>query len=133
MKDCRRVAGAELRLPAALDDAACRSREPPCGSASTRVDEADDQGIVSLWLYVAGLCVTLSGLYAVNYGREEPAFATTTYAIAIARLRDKLPAAPLRVPYESLRLPLLVLVGLGLFAWLSTGQADASGDADAVS
>jgi hypothetical protein len=34
----------------------------------------------------------------------------------------------LRVPYESLRLPLLVLAGLGLFAWLGSGQASGGGE-----
>ena len=87
---------------------------------------------VSPWLYVAGLCVTLSGLYAVNYGREEPAFATTTYVIATFGYAVSYLLRRFRVEYDSLKLPLLVLVGLGLFAWLSTGQTGGAGDGDKV-
>jgi len=98
---------------------------------AARAEQANaetDQDVVSPWLYLAGLCVTLSGLYAVSYGRENPAFATITYVIAASGYAISYFVRLLKSPYESLRLPFLVLVGLGLFAWLSTGGADGGGD-----
>jgi transglutaminase-like putative cysteine protease len=99
------------------------------GAASSGEDRS---AAVSPWLYIAGLCVTLSGLYAVNFGREDPGFAATTYAVAIIGYASSYFVRRLQVGYESFRLPLLVLVGLGLFAWLSTGPAGSAGDAPAV-
>ena len=87
---------------------------------------------VSPWLYVAGLCVTLSGLYAVNYGREAPAFAMATYLVATFGYVVSYVLRRFRVEYDSLKLPALVLVGLGLFAWLSTGHSGGTGDAEKV-
>ncbi len=87
---------------------------------------------VSPWLYVAGLCVTLSGLYAVNYGREEPSFAMATYLVATFGYVVSYVLRRFRVEYDSLKLPALVLVGLGLFAWLSTGHSGGTGDAEKV-
>ncbi|HLJ54555.1 MAG TPA: hypothetical protein VKT77_05900, partial [Chthonomonadaceae bacterium] len=99
--------------------------------ADARAAGADE---VSPWLYIAGLCVTLSGLYAVNFGREEPVFAAASYLIAAAGYLISYVLRRSRIEYEALKLPMLVLVGLGLFAWITTGHAsqgvDASGQVD---
>ena len=94
--------------------------------------DEDEQGPASPWLYLAGLCVTLSGLYAVSYGQDMLNFALATYAVAIAGYASSYLLRRLRVPYEALRLPLLVLVGLALFAWLSSGQAEGAADGRSI-
>ncbi len=111
-----------LRRPGANPDAF----SPPGLAADTGRPTA------SIWLYVGGLCVTLSGLFAVNYGHEEPAFAMTTYVVAIVGYACSYLFRRYEVGFESLRLPLLVLVGLGLFAWLSAGPGENAGDGHSV-
>src|SRR5690242_10212191 len=55
----------------------------PAGGASGTAIPVPAEGIVSPWLYLAGLCVTLSGLYAVNYGVDDQNFALMTYGLAV--------------------------------------------------
>ena len=82
----------------------------------------------SPWLYGAGLCVTFSGLYAANYGREDTGFVVASYGIAAAGYAASYLARRFQVRYEAFRLPFLVLVALALFLWLnSTASEGADG------
>ena len=71
----------------------------------------------SAWLYIAGLCVTLSGLYAVNYALEEQSFAWTTYGLAVLGYAVSYMLRVRLVSFQAFQLPLIVclsVVGLAV-------------------
>lgn len=74
---------------------------------------------VSLWLYVAGLCVTLSGLYAVNFSLDDPGFAALTYGLAGAGYVFSFVLRSRGVSFQSMQLPfgLLLACTLLLLLW----------------
>ena len=78
-----------------------------------------EQSGVSLWLYIAGLCVTLSGLYAVNYSLEDANFANCTYALALVGYAFSYTVRVRQVDLNSIKIPLLVSVGLLILAYIS--------------
>lgn len=77
---------------------------------------------VSLWLYLAGLCVTLSGLYAVNYGLDDQNFALLSYGMAICGYAVSYVLRLLRVPVQAVQVPLIVCLGLVFVAGISSEQ-----------
>src|SRR5713226_235270 len=72
-----------------------------------KIEEAPQEmeGPVSIWLYLAGLMVTLSGLYAVNYGMDDPNYALVTYGLAICGYVTSYVLRVRRIPLQSLRVP----------------------------
>src|SRR5437870_980178 len=66
---------------------------------------------ISPWLYVAGLLVTLSGLYAVNFGLEDSNFASMTYILATCGYALSYILRIRRVSLQSLHVPLIVCLG----------------------
>jgi transglutaminase-like putative cysteine protease len=67
---------------------------------------------VSVWLYIAGLCVTLSGLYAVNFGADNPTYALFTYLLATCGYITSYVFRLRQVSPQSLYLPLALCMGL---------------------
>src|SRR5690349_23611391 len=94
----------------------------PAGGASAPAVPVPAEGIVSPWLYLAGLCVTLSGLYAVNYGVEDQNFALMTYGLAILGYLISYCLRLYRVSPQALQVPMVVCLGLIFFAGLSSEQ-----------
>lgn len=86
------------------------------------VDENEPRPILSIWLYLAGLCVTLSGLYAVNFGIEDQNFVMLTYGVAIAGYILSYFLRLYRVSLQSIQVPLMVCLGLIFFAGVSSDQ-----------
>ena len=80
-----------------------------------------DGARVSVWLYVAGLCVTLSALYAVNYGLEDTRFAMLTYGLAISGYVFSYISRARQVNLQSIQMPLIVCIGLLILANVSGG------------
>ncbi len=96
---------------------------PPSVQAADRikdVENAESATSVSPWLYLGGLCVTLSGLYAVNFGLEDRAFAALTFGLATAGYLASYLLRVSKVSVRSLQTPLLVCVGLIVLAGLTS-------------
>jgi hypothetical protein len=74
----------------------------------------------SLWLYLAGLCVTLSGLYAVNFGSQDQNFTLLTVGLAVCGYLVSYVLRLRRISMQSLQTPILVILGLTLLAMLSS-------------
>jgi transglutaminase-like putative cysteine protease len=74
----------------------------------------------SLLLYVAGLCVTLSGLYAVNFGSQDTTFTTLTFGLAICGYLFSYMLRLRKIAAQSLHTPMLIVLGLAVLAMLSS-------------
>jgi hypothetical protein len=87
-------------------------------------DEATDVDVAvsapSPWLYLAGLCVTLAGLYAVNYGSPDQNFTLLTVALAVCGYLASYILRVRRISVQSLQTPALVVLGLTVLAMLSS-------------
>lgn len=76
----------------------------------------------SIWLYIAGWLVSMSGLFAVNYSLSNPGFAVLTYSLVtcgyvisyILRVRD--------LSLRAVQTPMLVGISLIVLAAISSGQ-----------
>lgn len=77
---------------------------------------------VSLFLYLAGLIVTLAGLYAVNFGIEDPNFANLTYGLATSGYVVSYLLRVRRVDTQMLHIPILVGVGLVALSTITSGH-----------
>lgn len=71
---------------------------------------------VSAWLYLAGLCVTLAALYAVNYGLDDTRFALLSYSLAIIGYAFSYTLRVRQISLQSIQMPLIVCVGLLILA-----------------
>ena len=76
------------------------------------VDAARRDAPPSVWLYLAGLCVTLSGLYAVWTDVDSGAYRAATFLLATLGCAFSFMARRLQIPVRSLRT--LALSGIGL-------------------
>lgn len=76
----------------------------------------------SPWLYLAGLIVTLSGLFAVNYGLPDTDFAAMTYALAVSGYLLSYLLRWRGISLRALQTPLIVCLGLALFALYSSDR-----------
>ncbi len=74
---------------------------------------------VSLLLYIAGLVVTLSGIYAVNFGLEDPAFAFQSYGLVCAGYAFSYFLRVRGISLQSIQIPLSVCIILALLAGIS--------------
>src|SRR5438128_253605 len=97
-----------------------QKNSPPANGAGETAAEA--RPILSLWLYLAGLCVTLSGLYAVNFGIEDQNFVMLTYTVSIVGYVLSYFLRLFRVSLQSIQVPLMVCLGLIFFAGVSSDQ-----------
>ncbi|HZO87115.1 MAG TPA: transglutaminase domain-containing protein [Chthonomonadaceae bacterium] len=100
----------------------------PAGASAPNESEP-----VSPWLYLAGMLVTLSGLYAVNFNIEDRNFTLLTYGLAIGGYLTSYILRICRLPLRALQLP---LVGVFLYlivasltsdrgvGWLMPSEAD---------
>lgn len=77
----------------------------------------------SPWLYLAGLCVTLSGLFAVNYGLEPSGFSQMVYALAISGYVINYMLRLSGRSIRSFQAPLLLLIGLAAIFLLTNDGA----------
>ena len=82
---------------------------------------APDKERVSLWLYVAGLCVTLSGLFALNYSLDDSGFAALSYGVAIFGYGFSYTLRVRGIKLETIQAPLIVCVLLLALANFSGG------------
>lgn len=73
----------------------------------------------SPWLYLAGLVVTLCGLFAVNYYLGDPQFAVTTYGLAGAGYLTSYLVRRSGRNLSAVQLPATVLIALLLLVFLS--------------
>ncbi len=64
---------------------------------------------ISPWIYLAGITVTLSGIYAVNYGINDPGFALLTYSLTLAGYIYSYLAR--RANFNIVSLPLTLILG----------------------
>lgn len=91
--------------------------------------QAGDSGVQerleppSPWLYLAGMCVTLSGLFAVNYGIDAPGFTQLTYGLAIAGYTINFLLRLTGKSLRSVQAPILMLIGLGAIYLLTNDSA----------
>ncbi|HZT43377.1 MAG TPA: transglutaminase domain-containing protein [Chthonomonadaceae bacterium] len=92
----------------------------PQTPASPAGEDALPEGPASLWLYLAGLGVALSGLYAVNYGLDDQNFAMMTYALVATGFLVSYILRVRRVSLQAVKVPMLVCLGLLLLAGLSS-------------
>lgn len=92
-------------------------------TASPRTVEEDEPEIdhepVSPWLYLAGLCATLSGLFAVNFGIEDPNFGLMMYVLATLGYLTSYVMRLKRISSRVLQAPLAVVVVFLVFSVLS--------------
>jgi hypothetical protein len=77
---------------------------------------------ISIWLYLGGLCVTLSGLYAVNHSLGEPDFATMTYALAFLGYTLSYVLRSMRVSVQTLQVPALAALVLVFLSAVTSDQ-----------
>lgn len=82
--------------------------------------EPNGRELVSPWLYLAGMLVTLSGLFAVNFGIEDQSFVFLTYGLAIGGYVISYLLRIARISLRALQVPLVVCIGLMFFAMLSS-------------
>lgn len=94
---------------------------PSATRRSGSTNHAEPQS-VSIWLYVAGLCVTLAGLYAVNFGVEDQNFVMMTYCVSTIGYVLSYFLRIFRVSLQSIQIPLMVCLGLIFFAGISSDQ-----------
>src|SRR5579871_5187217 len=83
---------------------AAAATTPPGQNASVTGSE---DGPVSVWLYIAGLLVTLSGLYAVNFGIEDRSFTLLTYGLAVTGYLTSYLMRVCRLPLRALQVQLV--------------------------
>lgn len=95
----------------------------PGGTLQEDADAAQSQMPVSIWLYIAGLCVTLSGLYAVNFGLEDASFANLSYGLAIAGYVFSYVTRARGVDLNAIKMPLLMSGALLFLAYVSGSGA----------
>jgi transglutaminase-like putative cysteine protease len=76
----------------------------------------------SLWLYIAGFCVTMSGLFAINFSLYNPGFSMLTYGLAAAGYVTSYILRLRGLTLNSVKTPLLVGLALILLAAISSGQ-----------
>lgn len=72
---------------------------------------------VSIWLYIAGLCATLTGLYAVNFGLDDTNFTLVTNGLAVCGFVFSYLMRVRRQSAQTLRLMLVILASLLLIGW----------------
>jgi transglutaminase-like putative cysteine protease len=73
-------------------------------------------------LYIAGLCVTLSGLYAVNYGSPDQNFTMLTFGLAACGYLVSYTLRVKRIAIQTIQTPLMVVLGLVFLAMLSSDR-----------
>lgn len=94
----------------------------PRNAARGAEPSQETEGTVSLWLYLAGLMVTLSGLYAVNYGIEDSTYSLLTYGLAVAGYITSYVLRLRKISLQSLRVPILIFFGLIFIVAVSNEQ-----------
>jgi hypothetical protein len=94
-------------------------------TVSMRGDTArsEKESPASPWLYIAGALVTLSALYAVNFGLEDAGFAMLTYVLATAGYCTSYFLRTRGVSLRGLQVPLLTLLGFFFLLSLLFGQS----------
>ncbi len=100
----------------ASSDGATRVRRVRAPRASLFTAGSNAQNGVSAWLYLAGLCVTLAALYAVNYGLDDIRFALLSYSLAITGYAFSYTLRVRQISLQSIQMPLIVCVGLLILA-----------------
>jgi hypothetical protein len=98
---------------------ATKASAPAGTQGSVAAVAATEEGPVSIWLYLAGLCVTLSGLYAVNFGIEDHSFTMLTYGLAISGYLTSYLMRTCRLPLRALQVPLVIALICVFFFGLS--------------
>ncbi len=76
---------------------------------------------VSLSLYIAGLCVSLAGLYAFNFNLEDTNFALLSYVLVITGYVLCFTMRRFELSARAAQIPLLIVVGLFCFSGISNG------------
>lgn len=89
----------------------------PTDSAETAQSEAP-----SFWLYLAGFCVTMSGLFAVNFSLNNPGFTMLTYGLAFCGYITSYILRRRNLALSAVQTPLLVGLALIFLAAISSGQ-----------
>ena len=84
-----------------------------------RIDGETD-GPVSPWLYLAGACVTLAALYAVNFGLADSGFALLTYVLAACGYGASYVLRVRGISLRGIQVPLLTLLGFFFLLTLPT-------------
>lgn len=83
---------------------------------------AAEEEPISLWLYLAGLCVTLSGLYAVNFDITDRSFASLTYGLAIGGYLTSYLMRVCRLPLKAVQYPLIAALIVVFFSGISSDR-----------
>jgi len=84
------------------------------------IDQGPPVAGPSLMLYLAGLTVTLCGLYAVNYGNADTNFAALTIGLAVCGYAFSYGLRIRRISTQAVQTPVLVVLGLGVLAMLTS-------------
>lgn len=96
------------------------SRNPSQIDRATR--DAMPADTVSVWLYIAGWLVSLSGLFAVNFSLNNPGFATLTYSLTTGGYVISYVLRTRNLSLRAVQTPLLVGISLVTLAAISSGQ-----------
>lgn len=89
---------------------------------SAPTQAATEEEPISLWLYLAGLCVTLSGLYAVNFDITDRSFASLTYGLAIGGYLTSYLMRVCRLPLKAVQYPLIAALVVVFFSGISSDR-----------
>ncbi len=92
---------------------------PPPNSETSYSSSRED--FVSLSLYLAGLCVSLAGLYAFNFNLEDANFAMLSYGLVITGYVLCYAMRRFHISARAAQIPLLIVVGLFCFSGISNG------------
>ncbi|HLK59289.1 MAG TPA: transglutaminase domain-containing protein [Chthonomonadaceae bacterium] len=89
------------------------------GSAGNHV--AEEEGIVSIWLYLAGLCATLCAVFAVSYGIEDANYGFLLYVLAVCGFFTSYILRVRRISLKNFQIPLFVCLSLIFYIGFSSG------------
>ncbi len=77
---------------------------------------------VSLWLYAAGLVVTLVGVCTVGYGFGDPSFTVLTVGLSIIGYLFSITTRKLNLRIQAVQAPAFILLALAVVALTSSGS-----------
>lgn len=82
----------------------------------------EEKAAISLWLYAAGLVVTLVGVSTVSYGFGDPSFTVLTVGLSVIGYIFSIMTRKLNLRIQAVQAPAFILLALALVALVSSGN-----------